>query len=124
MKKKVFIVDDDAMMTQMLKDHLLQNPLYDIDTFGTGEECLRNLDQDPIAIILDYKLNMHDPAAANGLEILQQIKNIKERTCVIMLSSQEQYGTALKTIAKGALEYVVKDNDAFRKVGKILSSLD
>ena len=124
MKKTVFIVDDDAMMTQMLKDHLEQNPYYQVNTFGTGEECIRSLDQDPIAIILDYKLNMHDPVAANGLEILQQIKNINEKTCVIMLSSQEQYGTALKTIAKGALEYVVKDNDAFNKVSKILDSLD
>ena len=124
MKKTVFIVDDDAMMTQMLKDHLEQNPYYKVSTYGTGEECIRNLDQDPVAIILDYKLNMHDPAAANGLEILQQIKNINEKTCVIMLSSQEQYGTALKTIAKGALEYVVKDNDAFNKVSKILASLD
>lgn len=124
MKKTVFIVDDDVMMTQMLKDHLMQNPLYDIRTYGTGEECIRNLDQDPIAIILDYKLNMHDPAAANGLEILQQIKKINEKSCVIMLSSQEQYGTALKTIAKGALEYVVKNNDAFNKVSKILASLD
>jgi DNA-binding NarL/FixJ family response regulator len=112
------------MMTQMLKDHLEQNPYYQVNTFGTGEECIRSLDQEPIAIILDYKLNMHDPAAANGLEILQQIKSINDRTCVIMLSSQEQYGTALKTIAKGALEYVIKDNDAFKKVSKILASLD
>ena len=124
MKKTVFIVDDDAMMTQMLKDHLEQNPLYKVNAYGTGEECIRNLDQAPTAIVLDYKLNMHDPSAANGLEILQQIKNINEKTCVIMLSSQEQYGTALKTIAKGALEYVVKDNDAFNKVSKILASLD
>ena len=124
MKKTVFVVDDDAMMSQMLKDHLEQNPYFKVNTYGTGEECIRNLDQDPVAIVLDYKLNMHDPVAANGLEILQQIKNINEKTCVIMLSSQEQYGTALKTIAKGALEYVVKDNDAFNKVSKILASLD
>ena len=124
MKKTVFIVDDDIMMSQMLKDHLMQNPLYDVFTYGTGEECIKNLGQDPTAIILDYKLNMHDPAAANGLEILKQIKSINEKICVIMLSSQEQYGTALKTIAKGALEYVIKDNDAFKKVSKILKALD
>ncbi len=41
-----------------------------------------------------------------------------------MLSSQAQYGMALQTIVKGALEYVVKDNDAFKRIDAILASLN
>ena len=122
-EKLIFIVDDDEMMTQMLSDHLSKNPMYKISVFGTGEECLKHLNQDPDAIILDYYLNSIKPDAADGLEILKQIKKIDQQTCVIMLSSQEHYGKALQTIAKGALEYVVKDNDAFIKIDAILEAL-
>ena len=122
-KKTIFIVDDDQMMTQMLSDHLSQNPLYEISTYSTGEDCIKDLTKDPAAIVLDYKLNTNDPGAADGLEILKQIKDIDENICVIMLSSQEQYGKALQTIVKGALEYVVKDNDAFSKIDTIISSI-
>jgi DNA-binding NtrC family response regulator len=122
-EKKIFIVDDDEMLSTMLSDYLSKNPHYKITTFATGEECLRELHKMPDAIILDYRLNSIDPTAADGLVILQQIKKIERKTCVIMLSSQEQYGKALQTIAKGALEYVVKDNDAFSNISKILASL-
>ena len=122
-KKTIFVVDDDPMMTEMLSDHLSKNPLYDIHTFGTGEDCIKNLYLSPDAVVLDYKLNMNVPEAADGLEILQRIKQLDENICVIMLSSQEQYGKALQTIAKGALEYVIKDNQAFNKVEKIIASL-
>lgn len=123
-EKLIFVVDDDEMMTQMLGDRLSKNPMYKVAVFGTGEECLKNLKDDPDAIILDYYLNSINPDAADGLEILKQIKKIDQKTCVIMLSSQEHYGKALQTIAKGALEYVVKDNDAFNKIDGILESLN
>ena len=57
------------------------------------------------------------------LEILQQIKKADKKICVIMLSSQSQYGKALQTIIKGALEYVVKDDAAFKKIDRILEGL-
>lgn len=40
-----------------------------------------------------------------------------------MLSSQEQYGKALQTMARGAMEYVIKDDQAFSKVARIIASL-
>jgi len=122
-KKLIFIVDDDEFFSQMLNDHLSKNPLYTIEIFGTGEECIKNLGNEPDVIILDYYLNNVTPDAANGLQILQEIKKIDDNSCVIMLSSQEHYGKALQTIAKGALEYVVKDNEAFKKIDEILASL-
>lgn len=121
--KRIFIVDDDEMMSQMLSDHLQKNPLNKVSSFGTGEECISKLGENPHAIILDYNLNMVEPNAADGLAILQQVKKINRDICVIMLSSQEHYGKALQTIAKGATEYVVKDKDAFKKVDSILNAL-
>jgi len=121
--KLIFIVDDDEMMSQMLSDHLSKNPLHKVSLFGTGEDCIPELRQKPDAIILDYTLNTIDKNAADGLEILQQIKKIDREVCVIMLSSQEHYGKALQTIVKGATEYVVKEQDSFTKIDSILDSI-
>ena len=121
--KTIFVTDDDEMLRAMLCDHLQRNPLYKVQAFPTGEDCIKNLHQNPDVVILDYQLNTVVPTAGDGLAILQQIKKIDEKICVIMLSSQSQYGKALQTIVKGALEYVVKDNDSFKKIDKILESL-
>jgi len=121
-QKNIFVVDDDEMMLQMLADHLRKNPLHKVSTFATGEECISKLSLDPDVIILDYQLNtiVHD--AKDGMQILQQIKKLDKTVKVIMLSSQDEYGKALQTIMKGAEEYVVKDNDAFKRIDAILAN--
>ena len=43
---------------------------------------------------------------------------------VIMLSSQDNYGKAVQTIIKGALEYVVKDDLAFERIDRIIKNLE
>lgn len=121
--KHVFVVDDNEMFAEMLSDHITQNPEYKISVFHTGEDCLKNLFQNPDVIILDYYLNDVSKEAADGLEILTEIKKHNERIHVLMLSSQEHYGVALRTIAKGAEQYVIKDDDAFKKIDEYLSSL-
>jgi two-component system, OmpR family, response regulator len=119
-EKLIFIVDDDEMLSGMLFDRLSSNPNYTVQLYPTGEECLKALDQHPDVIILDYYLNTIEPDAANGMEILQEIKKIDKHITVIMLSSQEQYGKAVQTIVKGALEYVVKGQDAFDRIETII----
>jgi two-component system OmpR family response regulator len=121
--KKIFIVDDDEMLTMMLEDHLSKNSQYSIQSFGTGEECLTQLEQNPDVVILDFNLDSVEPDAKNGLEILKQIKKGHRGVQVIMYSSQKQYGKALQTIGEGAVEYIIKDKDAFSKIERILKGL-
>ncbi len=118
--KNIFIVDDDKLTSMMLSDHLQENPLNNVTVFHTGEECIRNLQLNPDVIILDYNLSSEVRDAADGMEILQQIKKIDPDVHVIMLSSQDEYGKALQAIVKGALEYVVKDDEAFKRIDHIL----
>lgn len=121
--KTIFIIDDDEMFRSMLRDHLTMNPLFNIQTFETGEDAIKNITQNPDVVILDFQLNSMSPKAADGLAILQQIKKMDENISVIMLSSQNHYGKALQTIQKGALEYVIKDNSAFKKIERILEGI-
>jgi DNA-binding NarL/FixJ family response regulator len=86
-------------------------------------EELSSSDEDPKIIILDFNLDSIQPQAANGLEILKAIKKHNTHIIVIMYSSQEQYGKALQTIGKGALEYVIKDQQAFSKIDSTIKNI-
>lgn len=119
--KKIFIVDDDAMLTEALTDYLTRKVAHVIHSFQTGEECLRHLDDMPDFIVLDYFLNSVEKNAANGLEILQAIHKYNPTTSVIMLSNQEKYSTALKSIQNGAVQYVIKDEEAFEKIEALVN---
>ena len=120
-KPKVFIVDDEPLLSEMLTDYLLgHNPNLVIRSFLTGEACLKNLYEKPAMVILDYHLNSRERDAANGLEILKEIKRKYKTTPVIMLSSQESYSKALQTIAYGAIHYVIKGQEAFEKIQKLI----
>lgn len=123
-KKSVFVVDDDKMYATMLADHLEAQGNYSVRTFATGEDCLNNLTESPDFIILDYYLDSEVPGAKNGLQILQEIKKADEDIKVVMLSSQEHYGVALQTIAKGAIYYVIKDLQSFREIDEILKGVE
>lgn len=122
--KKIFVVDDDEMLTMMLSDHLGKNDDYEVSVFHTGEDAIANLEKSPDVVILDYQLNSVVEEAKDGMAILQAIKKLDKSMTVIMLSSQDNYGNALKTIIKGALEYVVKDDSAFERIDRILAGLN
>lgn len=121
--KKIFIVDDDAMLTEALTDYLTRKVSHKISSFHTGEDCLKHLSENPDVIILDYFLNAVHKDAANGMEILQTIKKDYPQMHIIMLSGQERYGVALQTIQKGAEQYVIKDKDAFEKINQMIDAL-
>jgi len=123
---RIYIVDDDEMLSEMLADYLQNRGTFDIKTFGTGELCLKELDgvqNDPAIVILDFNLDSIQPEAANGLHILQAIKKHNEKVNVIMYSSQEQNETASQAIGEGALEYFIKDQEAFFKIDSIIKNI-
>ncbi len=121
--KKIFIVDDDIMLTEALSDYLTRKTPHKIRVFHTGEECLTSLSEHPDIIILDYYLNTIQKDAANGMEILTSIRKQDKHIHVIMLSSQERYGIALQTIQKGAEQYVIKDTDSFQKIEEMIDAM-
>ncbi|MDZ4757002.1 MAG: response regulator [Bacteroidota bacterium] len=119
-KKKIFIVDDDPMFSIMLSDYLEEKALYDITIFGTGEECIKQIYDNPDFVILDYNLNSFESTAMNGMQILERIKKINSNLQVIILSSQEKYGIASECIMKGANYYIIKDTSSFEEIGRLL----
>ena len=121
--KKIFVVDDDPMLTMALEDYLTRKTPHQVTVFETGEACLKNLAEGPDVIILDYYLNSIHKDAANGMEILQTIKKQLPNAHVIMLFSQERYGIAMQTLIKGAEQYVIKDETAFEKIAGMIDAM-
>ncbi len=119
----IFIVDDEPLLSEMLTDYLMEkHPGFTIKSFPTGESCLESLDEKPDAVVLDYYLNSKEKDAANGIDILKEIKKHNKTLPVIMLSSQKSYGTATKTIMYGAVHYVVKGQDAFEEIFQLIKA--
>ncbi len=114
--KKIFVVDDDKLSACLLKDQLTSKFPHDVHLFDNGEDCLKHLAEQPDIVILDFNLNSEFKDAANGLQILEAIKKTDFGIRVIMLSGQDDYGTALISITKGAEEYVLKSKEAFEEI--------
>lgn len=119
----IFLVDDDFIFLEMLKEAISGNPKYNIVVFLTGEECLSNLHLNPDIIVLDYFLNSADTNAKNGMEILKEINKERPNARVIILSGQEDGDLVYKFIGESATDYVIKDDDAFNNVKSAIQEI-
>jgi len=122
-RKKIFIVDDDPVLAEMLKDHLLKMTSYDVSIYETGEDCLKNITEKPGIIFLDFYLNSVNKDAMDGLEVLQEIKKIDPDVDVVILSGQDKIEVAVKTMQYGAFDYIVKGESAFYRAEKVVFNI-
>jgi DNA-binding NtrC family response regulator len=122
-KRKIFLVDDDALFLKSLEIDFLEHNDFVVETYSTGELCVKNLDNKPDVIILDYHLDGIDKSAMNGLQTLDKIKNYSVDIPVIMLSSQDKIEVAVNCMHHKAFDYVVKSETAFMRLQKIIVSI-
>jgi len=122
-KIKLFLVDDDAVFLKSLEIDFLQRADFIIETYSTGELCIKNLKHNPDVIILDYHLDGIDKSAMNGLDTLDKINAINPDIPVIMLSSQDKIDVAINCMHHRATDYVVKSETAFVRLQKIITSI-
>ena len=121
----VFLVDDDKMYLLSLQHKLIkQFKSINFFTFASGEECLKNIDQNPDIVVLDYYMNSEAPDAMNGLQVLKKIKSISNEIRVVMLSAQDKLDVAVDSIKAGAYEYVVKSETAFIRLQNTIKNID
>jgi two-component system OmpR family response regulator len=122
---RVFLVDDDEMYLHTLEHNLKKNldSTVALKTFPTGEECLKELDQSPDIIVLDYELNTKDKTAMNGIEVLKKIKSINPNIQVVMLSGQDNLEIAVNCLKNGAHDYVIKSESAFVRTTHLVKNI-
>lgn len=106
------------MFRRKVKYILELNPDHEVMSFATGRECLDNLRLKPDIISLDYTL-----PDMSGTEVLRKIKHYNPEVAVIILSGQEDIGTAVQLLREGAYDYIVKDEDTKDRVLNALAHI-
>jgi two-component system OmpR family response regulator len=120
---KLFLVDDDALFLKSMEIEFLQHADFSIETYPTGELCVKHLSNKPDVVILDYFLDGIDKNAMNGIETLDKIKAYNIDIPVIMLSSQDKIEVAVNCMHHKAFDYVVKSETAFTRLQNIIKAI-
>ncbi|MBA3901314.1 MAG: response regulator [Bacteroidetes bacterium] len=119
----IFIVEDDVIYAKTLEFYLKNNLCAESEIlyFPVGELAVENFHLKPDLILMDYHLNSSYFEAVDGIENIKIIKTSYPKTHVILLSSQKRIEVAVEAFAEYACYYVVKDNEALRKLAKIIN---
>jgi two-component system OmpR family response regulator len=120
----IFLVDDEPIQNEMLKDYIGERFQYKIKTFESGEDAVKELNLNPAIAVLDFHLNSHLPNAQNGVEVLKMVKQMSPATQVIMLSGQDKLEVAIDSMKYGAYDYVIKGETAFSRMENILNNIN
>jgi len=115
---KIFLVEDDEWYGKMLEYQLSLNPDHEVHWFKQGLEALAALSEKPEVVVLDYDL-----PDTNGGEVLKSVKAKLPQTAVVMVSAQEDIGTAVQLLHAGAYDYLVKNNDTIQKLWAVFRNL-
>ena len=122
-KKLIYLVDDDEWYVELMSMRLQPNEEYQIKTFTTGENMLKNLTEAPDLIVLDNNLNSNDPTAKNGKEVMEELVKKNINVPVILLSGNEDVSTAVKLLKYNASDYIVKGDDALDKLAESIKKI-
>lgn len=117
--KKIFVVDDEPQLTEMLKTRLEANN-YKVTRAHDGAECLEKVRQEaPDLILLDIKMEKVDGyMTLRRLRQDEKTKNIP----VIMLTAYEHMKDLFAM--EGVDDFIVKPfdhRDLLQRIAKVLS---
>ncbi len=122
--RHMFVIDDDSIQAEMIKDYMKDRYLFEVKTYASGEDAMPYIsDLQPEIIILDYHLNSQVPNAKNGIEVLKQIKAQSPKTNTVMFTGEDKLEIATSSMQNGAYDYVVKGESAFNKIEKVINNL-
>ena len=115
--QNLFIVEDNAETAIKLHKYLQGKfgTIYNIFTFENAVQALTKVDKHTSIVILDY-----DYFGDEGNKIVNFIKNINEKTKVIILSNNDDIGVAIDYHHSEADNFVAKGQGARRELSSII----
>src|SRR5450432_52607 len=101
--KNILLVEDDQQITTLLNLHL-NSPTHTLTSFGRGQDALKNIERNEYdLIILDITL-----PDISGLQICKQLRDQKNLTPIIMLTSRSDESDKVLALEMGADDYITK----------------
>lgn len=106
---KIMIADDHSMIREGLKQLLeLEGDMKVVAQASDGDECLSMLATcSPQVLLLD--INM---PKKNGLQVLQELKNKKNKPKILILTVHNEVDYLLKAVEIGVDGYLLKDSES------------
>ncbi|GAU77386.1 response regulator transcription factor [Fusibacter sp. 3D3] len=105
MNKKVFIVDDEENIRELISLYLTKEG-YSVETYGSGEACLEAFKSNiPDLVLLDIMM-----PGIDGYDTLKEIRKLGT-VPVIMITAKEETFDKVLGLELGADDYIVKPFD-------------
>jgi two-component system response regulator FixJ len=103
-EKKIFFVDDEPAVQKAVAQTLAQLDNCSVSCFGDAESCIRAVShQECNLVITDISM-----PGTDGLKLLEQIKQIRPKLPVILVTGYGDVATAVKGIKGGAIDFIEK----------------
>ena len=120
MSRILVIEDEEAIRRVLVKILSEEDPSYELFEASDGVSGLNMVKNNNFDLILcDIKMPKMD-----GVEVLENIKKIKEQIPIVMISGHGDLETAVSTMRLGAYDYISKPPDLNRLLNTVRNALD
>jgi two-component system chemotaxis response regulator CheY len=104
MAANVLVVDDDALMRELLKAILREEGFTVVGEAKDGQDALKQLDRlSPDVVCLDVNM-----PGMSGLEVLKAIQRAAPNIKVVMVTGDASMSTVREAVSYGAAGYLIK----------------
>jgi putative nucleotidyltransferase with HDIG domain len=106
LENRILIVDDEEMICLLLAQRLFKEG-YICATANNGKEALNHFYKDDLSLIItDIRMPEMD-----GMELLKNVKTIKPKMMVVIMTSYPEVGVAVEAMHLGANDFLIKPVD-------------
>ena len=127
-KFNILVVEDNEFYNSMLTKQLdnrarrmkeFEDYIFEIHSYTSVKDCLRNLKADTNIAFLDYYLG----EGITALDVMKVLKKKCDQCKVVVFSRTENEMITKQIIEGGALEFLAKNKNAFLESGHILEDI-
>ena len=103
---KILLLEDDLILQEIIEEYLLENG-FEVESFIDGQEALKAIDTNSYDMLL---LDVNVPTI-DGFELLEYLREIKNSTPAIFITSLSGIKNLQKGFKLGANDYLKKPFD-------------
>ncbi len=119
----IAIIEDDLFYASVLESFIQKHFEADVKIFHCGKGFLNEDITAYDALLLDLNLECENEEAMNGKNILKQIYTVDLQTKVVVLTAQEVIEDAVELLKNGAIDYIVKNEEAFERLQNSIEAI-